>query len=89
MLLDDMLERWTNGHIKATGHRVRKTSEQRFSIVMFFAVNDGIEIAPLADFVSDKHPALFEPVTQAEHLHSEVQRAVGNRSTAPALPTTA
>lgn len=75
VLLDDMIERWTNGFFTATGHRVRQTGEQRFSIVMFMAVDDRVSIEPLAPFVSDETPAQYETVTQAEHLHAEIRRA--------------
>lgn len=75
VLLDDMLERWTNGFFKATGHRVRETEEKRFSIVMFNAVNPEITVEPLAEFVSPSCPANYKPVTQAEHLDEEIQRA--------------
>jgi len=78
VMLDDMLERWTNGYFKATGHRVRETDEQRFSIVLFVAVNEDLTIAPLQQFVSDEKPARYQPVTQAQHLEDEVRRAQEN-----------
>ena len=75
VLLDDMLERWTNGFFKATGHRVRETDEKRFSIVMFNAVNPEITVEPLDQFISTSSPANYTPVTQAEHLDEEIRRA--------------
>jgi len=78
VMLDDMLERWTNGFFSATGHRVRQTAEQRFSIVMFMAVDDDLSIAPLDRFVSEKDPAKYQPVTQADHLDAEIRRARKN-----------
>ncbi|MDH3747531.1 MAG: hypothetical protein OER97_04945 [Gammaproteobacteria bacterium] len=78
VLLDDMLERWTNGVFKASGHRVRSTEEQRFSIVMFIAANDDIEIAPLPQFVSSSSPSRYAPITQAQHIENEVRRAKEN-----------
>jgi len=78
VLLDDMLERWTNGAFKATGHRVRNTDEQRFSIVMFIAADDAIDIAPLPQFVTRECPARYEPVTQEKHLDAEIHRAKEN-----------
>ena len=80
VLLDDMLERWTNGYFTATGHRVRNTAHERFSIVMFFAVNDSEVVTPLDDFVTDDIPARFSPVTQREHLYREVDKAVEHRN---------
>lgn len=78
VLLGDMLERWTNGLFKATGHRVRETDNKRFSIVMFNAVNPEIEVEPLAELVSASRPANYTPVTQAEHLDNEIRRAEKN-----------
>lgn len=78
VLLDDMLERWTNGVFQATGHRVRSTDERRLSIVMFVAANDGIDIAPLPQFVSDETPSRYAPITQAQHIDNEVSQAKQN-----------
>ena len=89
VLLGDMLERWTNGSLQATGHRVRNTHFQRHSIVMFFAVNDDIEVKPLPDFVPrDSRPG-YSPTRQREHIDTEVRRAMRNKtsdSTQPASP---
>lgn len=79
VMLDDMMERWTNGMFRATGHRVRNTGEQRFSIVMFFAVNDEELIAPLEKFVSAGHPAKYDAIRQRDHLQCEMQKAAENR----------
>ena len=78
VMLDDMLERWTNGYFKATGHRVRKTNRQRFSIVMFVAVDEGLTIAPLEKFITNENPTAYEPITQEEHLENEIRRAREN-----------
>lgn len=75
VLLDDMLERWTNGFFQATGHRVRRTLGERYSLVMFIAVNDGEEVAPLRTFVSADNPVRYAPVGQAEHIEAEMARA--------------
>lgn len=82
VLLDDMLERWTNGVFKATGHRVRSTAEQRYSIVMFIAANDDIDIGPLPDFVTTDSPARYSPISQKQHIDNEVERAKGNATKA-------
>ena len=84
VLLDDMLERWSNGAFKATGHRVRRTNEQRFSIVLFVAVNDGVEIAPLPQFASQSTAGRYTPITQAEHIDNEIERAEQNAAAAAA-----
>jgi isopenicillin N synthase-like dioxygenase len=78
VLLGDMLERWTNGGFKASGHRVRNTPELRYSIVQFFAVNEDIEVAPLEKFVSEEMPARYTPVKQERHIDDEIARAKEN-----------
>jgi isopenicillin N synthase-like dioxygenase len=79
VMLGDMMERWTNGVFRATGHRVRNTGKQRSSIVMFFAVNDDETIAPLENFVSLTRPARYDAVRQRDHLQREMQKAAQNR----------
>lgn len=79
VLLGDMLERWTNGQILATGHRVRPRSFERFSVVKFFAVDDGVTVAPLPAFVSDERPARYEATGQKAHTRAELERAEANR----------
>ncbi len=80
VMLGDMMERWTNGMFRATGHRVRNTGKQRSSIVMFFAVNDDETIAPLENFVSlTTRPARYDAVRQRDHLQREMQKAAQNR----------
>lgn len=80
VLLDDMLERWTNGFFKATGHRVRNTRWERYSVVMFFAVNSDVTIAPLPQFVSKENLASYAGVRQREHIDNEIRRAELNRA---------
>ena len=78
VMLGDMLERWTNGFFRATGHRVRNTGAQRNSIVMFFAVNDDEIVCPLEDFVSAINPAKYDAVKQRHHLQRELEKAARN-----------
>ena len=78
VLLGDMLERWTNGMFKASGHRVRNTPELRYSIVQFIAVNRDVEVAPLPQFVTTAQPAKFTAIGQEEHIEAEIRRAQEN-----------
>jgi len=80
VLLGDMLERWTNGFFKATGHRVRNTPWERYSIVMFVAVNSDITISPLPQFISAANPAAYAGVGQREHIDNELRQAESNRA---------
>lgn len=80
VLLGDMLERWTNGRFRATGHRVRNTRWERYSAVMFFAVDSDRLIEPLAPFVDERNPPAYSAVTQREHIDNEIRRAELNRA---------
>jgi isopenicillin N synthase-like dioxygenase len=42
----EMLEMWTNGHIKATPHRVVGTNAERISVPLFFNPNHDANVAP-------------------------------------------
>ena len=75
VILGDMLERWTNGYLKATGHRVKNTTWPRYSIVMFFAVDGEHVVQPLPKFVNESNPACYPPITQAQHIKNELERA--------------
>lgn len=79
VMLGDMLERFSNGYLKATGHRVVNTPWQRFSMVLFFAVDGDYEVAPLEHFTSPDNAARYAPVTQDEHIRIELERATGNK----------
>ncbi len=78
VLIDDMLELWTNGLLKATGHRVRQTSEQRFSIVLFMAVDRGRTVGPLPEFDGVAERGRYTPTTQEAHIDAEMARAKAN-----------
>jgi isopenicillin N synthase-like dioxygenase len=82
VILGDMLERWTNGTLLATGHRVAATPWPRYSVVLFFAVDPEHVIAPLPPFVSETRPARYEPTTQGGHIQAELERARRNRDQA-------
>lgn len=79
VLLGDMLERWTNGNLKATGHRVRNREFQRYSIVLFFAVNNDVMVSPLDQFVSESNPAKYAALGQRAHTQNELAQAESNR----------
>lgn len=82
VLLDDMLETWTNGRLVATGHRVRRTQEERFSVVMFFAVDEHVTVSPLPEFVTAESPARYPATRQADHIDREMERARRHREAA-------
>ena len=75
IILGDMTERLSNGWLKATGHRVVNTPWTRYSMILFFAVDGDYEVAPLQQFVGEKNPAQYDPITQDDHIRRELDRA--------------
>ena len=73
-----MLERLTNGRLRATRHRVVDTAWERYSLILFNAFDADAVIAPLPQFVSDDNPPRFNPTTQVAHINAEVSTAVAN-----------
>ena len=80
VIVGDMLERLTNGRLRATRHRVNDTEWERLSLILFNAFDADAVIAPLPEFVSTDNPARFEPTTQVAHINAEVSAAVANRT---------
>ena len=79
VLLGDMVERWSNGGVRATPHRVPATRWPRMSIVMFMAADHGVEVRPLDAFIGEDRPARFGPITQDELISRAMARAEANR----------
>lgn len=86
IILGDMMERLSNGWLKATGHRVVNTPWTRYSMILFFAVDGDYEVAPLPQFVSDEKPAMYDPVTQDDHIRRELDRANAYHQLMPGRP---
>lgn len=80
VLMGDMMERWTNGRIRATRHRIRNEHFGRKSIVLFMAVDPEIVVEPLPSFASDMK-RVYEPITQERHLYDSIARAKANALT--------
>lgn len=78
-LFGDMLETWTNGRVRATPHRVRVTQHPRYSMVLFFAVDDAVRVAPLPAFTATGQPSAYVPREQRAHSADRLRRAEQNR----------
>ena len=52
VIVADMMERWTNGKLRATPHRVALTNHERFSLVRFNGLDPGAVVAPLPRFIN-------------------------------------
>ncbi|MEX1267164.1 MAG: 2OG-Fe(II) oxygenase family protein [Woeseia sp.] len=75
VLFGDMLERFSNGYYPATGHRVRTSTTDRYSVVLFFAVNDGVVVEPHPVFCGLQNPPRYDSLTQQEHSAREIARS--------------
>ena len=69
--IGDMLEVWTNGVFRATAHRVRKVTQERFSFPFFAACEYQTVVEPAAQFVTPERPARFGQVICGEHLWAQ------------------
>ena len=83
VIVGDMLERWTNGTLRATGHRVALTPWPRHSVILFFAADPDQVIAPLPQFCSPDNPPRYDATTQVAHIERELSRAYRNRGQTP------
>ena len=80
VIVGDVLERFTNGVLKATPHRVVKTRHERNSIIRFNAVSSDTLIEPLPEFVSEDRPSMYTPVTMKTHMETtmrNLERGIG------------
>ncbi len=78
VIVGDMLERLTNGTLRATRHRVVDNEWERLSLILFNAFDADAVIAPLPEFVTDDNPPRFAPTTQVAHINAEVSAAFAN-----------
>lgn len=66
MNIGDMMEILSNGRYKATKHRVKKVSEERYSFPFFFSCDYDYVIAP----ITDEAPR-YSPLIGGEHLFNQ------------------
>lgn len=72
--IGDLLERWTNGRLKSTIHRVLNTSgKDRLSIPVFFDPNSDAWIDP-RDFETSKNESILPPVKAGEYISGKNHR---------------
>jgi isopenicillin N synthase-like dioxygenase len=73
IIVGDMLERYTNGALKATPHRVQMVPWERRSIIRFVAVDGATVVAPLPEFVPTGTEPRYTAVQQVQHVVSTLQ----------------
>ncbi|KAJ8601153.1 hypothetical protein CTAYLR_008489 [Chrysophaeum taylorii] len=66
VIVGDVLERLTNGHLKATPHRVVECDRDRHSIIRFHALRPDAIVAPLPHFGEP----VYTPVSMAKHMRT-------------------
>lgn len=71
----DLLERWTNGKLRSTLHRVQPMGSgvERYSIAMFVDPDSNTPINPLPSCIDDAHPQRYGSLTAGEHLQEKLQ----------------
>jgi isopenicillin N synthase-like dioxygenase len=82
VILGDMLERLSNGHFQATGHRVANTNWTRYSTALFFALDGDYPISPLPAFVDAHGSPRYPVVTQDQHIQQQLAHAKANQERA-------
>ncbi|KAJ1451318.1 hypothetical protein M885DRAFT_18412 [Pelagophyceae sp. CCMP2097] len=70
VIIGDVLERYTNGLLKATPHRVLPMEHPRQSIIRFHAVAPDALVQPLPQFITPENPAAYTPVTMEHHMNT-------------------
>lgn len=80
IILGDMAEHLSNGTFRATGHRVLNTDWTRYSLILFFALDEEFEVSPLRQFVTSDKPSAYEPVKQGAHIAAELAKAATNQT---------
>lgn len=73
----DLMERWTNGVLRSTPHRVSgsilKASKDRYSIAFFCHPNESANIQCIPSCSDGNHPPLYSPVKAGEYLASRLK----------------
>ena len=74
--LADMLERFSNGMVKSTKHRViNKLGLERYSIPFFFEPNSSTIVEPLASFIDEKNPAKYSPIKYEDYIRQKYKQS--------------
>eukprot|EP01083_Nonionella_stella_P019682 54652_1 len=67
--LGDMMERWTNGKVKSTMHRVLSSGgKDRYSIPFFYDPSFDTLVVPLDNCIGEDGVAMYPPTTSGQHI---------------------
>jgi len=88
VIIGDVLERVTNGRLRATPHRVVLEDHARSSIIRFYALKPEALIEPHPHFVTIDRPPQYSPVTMRKHMATTMSNVKnGTPSWDPATQT--
>jgi len=73
VILGDVLERFTNGVLRATPHRVLRTGRPRLSLIRFNAVAPETVIEPMAAFITPERPRAYTRCTMRQHMDTTIR----------------
>jgi len=68
--IGDVMEVLSNGHLRATMHRVLNTGKERFSMAFFFALDYDTVVTPMGKFVSEANPPTYLEMVAGQHLEN-------------------
>lgn len=72
VIIGDVLERMTNGVLKATPHRVLPSDQERFSIIRFNAFAPDAVVEPMGEFTTADRPSAYSKTTMAEIMETVI-----------------
>ncbi|CAM9583104.1 unnamed protein product [Ascophyllum nodosum] len=79
--IGDMLQTWTNDHLRSTVHRVvNKVGCERYSIPFFVMPNFDTEVACLTQFCSEDDPAKYPPTTSGNYIREKFHQLRSNKA---------
>jgi isopenicillin N synthase-like dioxygenase len=70
--IGDLIENWTNGEYRATPHRVRRVSEERYSFPLFCTCDYHTVVEPLPEFVGPDRPPRYQRLVAGAHLFHQL-----------------
>ncbi|CAE6374838.1 unnamed protein product [Rhizoctonia solani] len=74
----DQLSRWSNDIFKSTVHRAINTSQDhRYSIPLFFRLNDDVIIEVLPSCISESRAARYEPILAGDYTKARMEKLYG------------
>lgn len=73
VIIGDVLERYTNGALTATPHRVLRTRHARRSIIRFNAVAEDTVVEPLPAFITAERPRAYTRCTMKQHMQTTLR----------------